>query len=191
MGKMRDELETAYYNWLCSVVVKDERFSHYRTLLAYLHHIPFRFSPSVPMDDNRAGDGIELRYRFGAYHDISYSIIGSELDYTPCSVLEMLVALSIRCEEQIMSVPEMGDRTYEWFWTMIRNMFLIDQIDDHFNLEYVKARIDIFLDRRYQPDGIGGLFYIPNTTKNLQNVEIWNQLNWWANNVLEEEGRGA
>ena len=54
-----------------------------------------------------------LRYRFGREIKLPSGIISSELDNYPCSVLEMLIALSIRCEETIMTDEEYGDRTVD------------------------------------------------------------------------------
>ncbi|WP_243133445.1 hypothetical protein [[Ruminococcus] torques] len=61
-----------YFNWMCQLVF-DGRYSKklsYRRLLKVLHKIEFTYS--IPMDGNRAEDGIDLRYRFG--YENGYSI---------------------------------------------------------------------------------------------------------------------
>ena len=76
----------------------------------------------IPMDGNRAEDGIDLRYRFGHEQHYSDAMVASFLDDRPCSVLEMMIALSIRCEEHIMDDPDVGNRTGQWFWSMIASL---------------------------------------------------------------------
>ena len=43
-------------------------------------------------------------------------MISAYLDNKTCSVLEMMIALAIRCEEHIMDDPDVGNRTGQWFW---------------------------------------------------------------------------
>ena len=97
----------------------------------------------------------------------------------PCSVLEMLIALAVRCEETIMDDPRYGDRTSQWFWTMMSNLGLNHMTDDVYNQEYITDRIYDFMERRYEPDGLGGLFYIKGCKDDLRDVEIWIQLCWY------------
>lgn len=96
------ELNQSYFAWMCQLV-SNERYSKrlsYRKLLTHLHEVEFTYT--LPMDGNRAEDGIDLRYRFGYENDYSEPMIASGLDDRPCSVLEMMIALSMRCEEQII-----------------------------------------------------------------------------------------
>ena len=55
----------------------------------------------------------------------------------PCSVLEMMIALSMRCEEQIMDDPDIGNRTGQWFWDMIDNLGLGEHERLKFDGRYV------------------------------------------------------
>jgi hypothetical protein len=131
----------------------------------------------IPKDGNRADDGINMRRRFALYRggDDSYDAIISELD-GPCSVLEMMVALAVRCEETIMDDPSKGDRTQQWFWGMITSLGLGSMTDDRFDEFYIDEAIEIFLNREYAPDGRGGLFTIRHCDVDLRRVEIWYQL---------------
>ena len=36
----------------------------------------------------------------------------------------MMIALAIRCEEHIMDDPDAGDRTGQWFWSMLVSLGL-------------------------------------------------------------------
>ena len=60
----RDEVKEEYFEWMCDFVC-DNRYSKrlsYRKLMIRLHQIDFEYT--IPMDGNRAADGIDLRYRF-------------------------------------------------------------------------------------------------------------------------------
>ena len=164
-----------YFNWLCGLVC-EKRFGvvvSFERLLWYLHNIEFRYI--IPLDRNRAENGISLRYRF-AGDDCVY------LD-GPCSVLEMMVALAVHCEEDIMDDPAIGDRTGQWFWGMIANLGLGSMNDRNFDRRYVDDVIERFLDREYEPDGRGGLFRIRNCDRDLRKVEIQHQMYWYLNSI--------
>jgi hypothetical protein len=138
------------------------------------------------MDENRALDGIELRYRFAHYKGIDFyptiKDVESYLD-GPCSVLEMMVALAMRCEDTIMDDAKVGDRTKQWFWGMITSLGLGGMRDDLFDKRYVTDILERFLNREYEPNGKGGLFYIRSCDKDLRDVEIWHQLLWYLNSI--------
>lgn len=78
-----------------------------------------------------------------------------------------------------MDNPTFGDRTGQWFWDMVRNLGLMNMTDDRFDEGHVRKVIDTFLDRKYEPDGQGGLFKIRHCRRDLREVEIWCQLNWY------------
>lgn len=141
----------------------------------------------MPMDENRARDGIDLRYRF-AYDSGLSRVEVKLLDRTPCSVLEMIVALAVRCETHIMSNDEIGDRTSLWIWKMFDNLGLSNEYDQNFNEACVDKAITRLIYREYEPDGKGGLFTVPNTKKDLRKVEIAYQMFWYLNNYINEEG---
>lgn len=176
-----DRINNDYFDWMCDMI-DSARFSKevsYRKLLAHLHNIEFTWF--IPLDDNRADDGIKLRRRYALILDdltIPDYILG------PCSVLEMMVALAIRCEESIMDDPQMGDRTGQWFWGMIHNLGLSPMIDSEFDRDYVDDVIARFLNREYEPDGTGGLFTVKNCEYDLRNVEIWCQLSWYLGSIM-------
>ena len=105
----RDELVNRYFDWMYQLVVDRYSKLSYRRLFAKLHSTEFIFE--IPMDGNRAEDGVELRYRFGREQNYPDAMVASLLDDTSCSILEMMIALSIRCEEHIMDNPDIGNRT--------------------------------------------------------------------------------
>lgn len=176
------EIANLYFEWLYDLVCEDRtgyRRQSYEKLLMYLHDTEFRYV--MLKDENRAEDGMDLRYRF-AYDHPSIDDADLYLD-GPCSVLEMMVALSLRCEENIMDDPLIGNRTGQWFWGMVRNLGLGPMTDDKFNLQKVKNIIDTFLNRQYDQDGRGGLFTIYDCRYDLRDVEIWVQLCWYLDSI--------
>lgn len=178
-----DILNDRYFEWMCSLVHDDgysERLN-YQRLLSYLHCIEFTYI--LEMDGNRAVDGRDLRYRFAYEHDYSYATIDKCLGVGPCSVLEMMVALALRCEENIMDEPDIGDRTGLWFWNMIANLGLGTMNDDEFNENYTEEIIDKFLKREYTRDGEGGLFTVKHSGHDLREIEIWYQMCWYLEKV--------
>lgn len=168
-------INNEYFDWMYNLV--DGR--QYSSLLMELHNIEFRYI--IPHDENRADDGISLRYRFALQSGFEDYI--EHLD-GPCSVLEMMIALAIRCEEDIMDDPRYGDRTRQWFWKMVVSLGLGSMTNDRFDRDYVRDRIDIFLNREYEPNGKGGLFTIKNCEYDLRDVEIWYQLSWYLDGIV-------
>lgn len=173
---MQFKIIDEYFEWLHDSVC-GERYAKsisFRKLLMYLHSREFVYS--IPKDENRAEDGMDLRRHFtreSGYPD-------DYLEYLegPCSVLEMMVALSIRCEN-FMDDAQIGNRTGQWFWGMIVSLGLGSMIDTRYDKTFVEEVIDIFLNREYEPDGKGGLFTITDCEDDLRDVEIWYQLCWY------------
>lgn len=179
---MRENIINGYFEWMFNIVC-DGRYINvsFRKLLMLLHDTEFIFS--IAKDENRAYDGIELRRHFGLSNGYSQDIIDEYL-FGPCSVLEMMIALSIRCEDTIMDNTEYGNRTGQWFWKMISNLGLSSMTDDMFDKQYVTKVIDRFLNREYEPNGKGGLFIINNCNEDLRDVEIWYQLCWYLDSII-------
>lgn len=171
---IRDEYFEWLYNYACKGRINN-RIS-YRKLFILMYNITFDFY--MHNDMNRAIDGEDLRYRF-AIKKGNEDIVNILDD--PCSVLEMILALAIRCEETIMDDPRYGDRTTQWFWDMLSNLGLNRMTDDNFNEKIAVKRIYDFMERQYSPDGKGGLFYIKGCKDDLRKVEIWTQLCWYLN----------
>lgn len=176
--KIRDE----YFKWLIELISYD-RFGNtsFIKLLTHLHETEFTYT--IKKDSNREADGIDLRYRFALtmkkYPDAELYLDG------PCSVLEMMVGLANRCEETIMDDTRYGDRTDQWFWQMINSLGLGSMYDELYDEAYVSSCIITFLKRRYSPDGRGGLFTIRGCKHDLRKVEIWYQLNWYLDTIVD------
>lgn len=177
---IRKDIERDYFEWLYNIVCEN-RYSEgysYRELLSYLHSVEFTYT--IRKDADRAEDGVYLRYRFA--YDTGCACADGYID-GPCSVLEMILALAIRCEEQIMDDARYGDRTGQWFWKMMGNLGLGAMIDERFDEQYVEDVIARFLNREYERDGRGGLFTVKNCDYDLRYVEIWVIMCWYLDTI--------
>lgn len=180
----REELEDRYLHWMYRLVNNDKyakRNAHHK-LFRYLHSVEFTYT--MDMDGNRYEDGIGLRYRFALDEGIDDSIVATYLDDEPCSVLEMMIALALRCEENIMDDPAMGTRIGQWFWTMVTSLGLGQMTDSRFNQRYAEQVVAIFLNRDYDYNGRGGLFTVEHPQRDMRDVEIWYQMNWYLNEII-------
>lgn len=171
-------IRNKYFKWLCNLVGFDNNYS----ILARAMHRK-EFYSIVKNDNNRAEDGKKIRELF--IKDVVISREYSE-DYLenilggPCSVLEMMIALSFRMEEILYECEEDGqDRSVQYFWQMIKNL----ELDEFTNEEYsedelfvVDMILDDLLERRYKRSGVGGLFPLRNYKKDQRTVEIWYQM---------------
>lgn len=172
-----------YFDWLYSLVMG--RDDSYTVLCEFLDSIEFSYIH--PMDGNRYEDGINMRYRYSFDTGIPKSAIARELDNQPCSVFEMMVALAVRIEEDMMETVEDGDRTGIWFKDMIKSLTLDDMTNRKFDEERAGKVVDSFLLRRYLRNGRGGLFTIQDPPDDLRKVEIWYQAMWYLNDIMKGE----
>lgn len=177
---LKDGIINQYFEWMYDLVC-GERYSKnisYWKLMNCLHSIEFQYS--VPNDKNRAEDGKALRFQFAVLNNCE----GAE-DYLegPCSVLEMMIALAIRCES-ITDDLEYGDRTAQWFWEMIVSLGLGSMTDKRFDRNAVEDAIYDFMDRDYAPNGEGGLFTVRNCKHDMRDLEIWSQLNEYLKTIV-------
>ncbi len=180
------DLRKMYFDWMYELVCDewDSVNQSYSELLSILDSIEFECS--LPMDSNRFEDGVDLRYRFGYENGIDDAEIAHELDNRPCSVLEMMVALAIRIEEQIMSDPDIGNRTGQWFMNMLTSLGLSGMEDNNLDVSYIHKTIDKFLNHKYERNGKGGLFTVQDRNCDMRRTEIWYQAMWYLDEVLKE-----
>ena len=179
-------IDREYFNWMYKLVCGTKRYNalSYSKLLHALHNTEFIFV--IDKDENRALDGVDLRYQFGYECGYSDEVIAECLDVSPCSVLEMMIALSLNGEQHIMDDPKYGNRTGQWFWNMIVSLGLSNMDDRNFDSLYFKEVMQRFLNRGYERNGRGGLFTIHDPSLDMRSAEIWYQFMWYLNEFLEE-----
>ena len=124
-----------------------------------------------PMDENRAIDGLELRDDF-EYETDEFLDKSSGLP-AQCSMFEMLAALAIRCENQLMRNSLIGDRTSKWFFEFLNNLGVLDCNERDVN-KIVDA-CNMFM------DGKKDLFPLKKKGIKQTNEQIWKQLMAYLN----------
>jgi len=180
-GWTTNELERRYYEWLTSSI--SGWSNRYSILLKHLYETPFRVT--MLMDENRVGDGLSMRTRFVWSEHLGAEERDILKKQRPCSVLEVMIGLAQRFEEEYMTQYSGEDPISIWFGPMIDSLGLRAYDDQHFDLYGFDRIMQTFLNRVYSPDGRGSLFYIPGTNEDMRQVEIWQQMMIWSRNNYE------
>ena len=165
---MNELIEMDYFNWLCAKVLKgyrNARGSMYYDLLHIMHNTEFVWL--IIGDKNRAEDGLELRQMFRNELNIETN---SLWDTMGCSVFEMILAFSTRCEFQT------DISTRDWFWRIVGHL----NLDEYRNVQegdiYIIQEILYKLVwRLYDHAGHGGMFPLNWPKRDQRQVEIWYQ----------------
>jgi hypothetical protein len=150
-----------YFHWLLKFIGNGLcRKNSYFELLKYLFNTDYYWS--IPMDEDRAADGVDLRYRFvvecGEDLEASYMYLSG-----PPSVLEVLIALSIKMEYIARGSIELS-KAGQWFWGMIKCLNIFDYYDGNFNSE----EVEYCLNRWFENEDNASIF--PNG-----HGELWSQ----------------
>lgn len=170
------ECSIQYFEWLLDKIeYRYIRTEDYTLLLKYLYEREFTWI--IPFDSNRAENGIGLRYEFKS----EYGFTG-RTDDKPCSVLEMLIALARDWEHDITYDFHKGDRSSQWFWTMIDNLELLNYPNLEFDSHEVEEILEVWLSRKFLKSGKKSVFPVKNWDTDQRNLEIWLQL---QNYVME------
>ena len=169
---MSDSVIKDYILWLGDKVKLEEKdeCGGYYLLIKALYRKEFYWTND--MDENRSDEGKSLRDIFAeecGLDDIPDEING------PCSVLEMMIGLAKRWNEEV-SLTEEEDDSALYFWQMIGNLGLEGCTDDKFDPEMVREKLDILLDRDYPENGEGCLFPLERSKESQKDIEIWYQL---------------
>ena len=191
-------LETDYIKWLNRIVFSpgDEHYGQLLYLLMTTEFTWFKTSRNdLYMDENRASDGLALRQQYADEHNISMDEINDILQVGPaCSMLEMIVAFAHRIDDEIMYDIQYGDRSAEWFHSMLHSLGIDQYNDSNWHRVAVKRKINIFLRRQYGWNGKGGLFWvdadeveiqgyftwIPDFKLDMNQLELWQQMGIWT-----------
>lgn len=169
-------LDELYFEWLysqvASIKLKNPRRTYYK-LFRILFTTEFQWF--VPNDDNRVEDGKGLRYECLDYNDIDYRDVDQDWLTLNCSYFELLVGLARR-----LAFLLSGD-TDECFWELLENIDLRKYNDhEHIPRREVMEILDRVMWRSYRANGKGGLFPLRRPRGNQRNVELWYQMNAYA-----------
>ena len=169
-----NRVERKYFNWLLSLVVTKEESRKYSMVFEHLYGTDF--VSYNEFDDNLIENLYSFRENEG--FDISFNI----------SVLEIMVYIANEIETTIMTNPEYGDRTGLWFWFMMESLDLIQFNNLRFNEQEVIKKLIIFIERRYQKDGFGGLFTVEDRKFDARKESIWSQAMTFVTEFAKNNG---
>jgi len=158
------------------------------------------FAWSVDADEIRAKDAVELRRIYSDEVGLSEGKSVREIDRIwksiggKCSVFELLLKLAMQLDS-LVNEEEEGSRISYFMEVFMRNLgldFSVSCVADNENREDreedFREKIDRFIERKYGRDGSGGgLFPLKKTSKDQRKEPIWNQMNEWLNEHLDED----
>lgn len=159
-----------YFAWLVSQV-QISNGKTYNGVFEMMHN--YEFVWTVPNDDNRVQDGIDLRHEFAGDK-------ASELVLEGATFLEVLIGISRR-----LAFTAGGDAEY-WAWKLMKNLRLHKRYDplSPYSAAKVNDTLETVVWRTYKPNGLGGFFPLRHPSEDQTKVEIWYQLNAY---VIEKE----
>lgn len=148
-----------------------QKYYEYTRLWEILHNIEFTWI--INRDKNRECDGIDMRE--------DYYIPSRFLDQEDyflnhwCSVMEMLVGLAIRVDNEFLGGDEPTPELF--FMEMIDNLGLREFTTRHCSKNEVNRIIKKWLDRKFNKNGKGSPFPVRYDHRDQRRVEIWDQMN--------------
>ena len=152
-----------YYEWLTSQI-HIPNGKNYSGLFEVMHNTEFHWT--VPNDDNRLQDGLDLR---------TYFLDGrkAQLNLNGATLLEILISLSKRVAFTGGGVPK------RWAWRLLKNLRLTTKSDPltEEDLEKINDVLDALVWRTYDANGRGGFFPLNHPEEDQTKVEIWYQMN--------------
>lgn len=171
---MTSDVSATYLEWLeRHVDAPRHPPKSYQGLLRLMHQKEFVWL--IPNDDNRVADGLDLRREF-------FRETNLQADLGPCSVLEVLVALSRRLSFAAGGKPE------GWAWQMIRNLELHKMWDPVTRRKaiVIEEILETLIWRNYEPDGQGGFFPLAWPPADQRKIEIWYQMQSYVMEIHTE-----
>lgn len=205
-----DELEgcKSYFEWLCEKAIPQldddlgsegaetpldiSEDTRKVKLCRFLYGMDFFVCDDIcPEDATQGVNGMDLRRRYA--ESVGRKVGKSERDidrikksiHGKCSVFELIIHLCNRLDE-MTNEEESGKTIWRFFDIMLENLE-IDITDSENGWATV---IGNFLHRNYGKDGTGGLFPVRKSAgKDLRKMSLWDQLNTWLNEHLDEDAQ--
>jgi hypothetical protein len=167
---MKNQVEQQYFEWLISQINVQGTRTLY-DLFEVLFTVEFVWT--VPHDDNRLQDGLDLRTEFFNGQKIN----GNK----GATVLEVLIALSRRLAFTA------GGRAEDWAWQLLTNLRLNKMTDPFTENKARKVHhiLETLIWRQYREDGFGGFFPLNWPDKDQTQVEIWYQMQKYVNEIQQ------
>lgn len=186
---IHNDIEELYYKWLTALAFPNETFQEqYADLLILLYETPYEWDRRFPLDENRYIDGVNLRDSFAYKMKLPQELISASIT-GPCNMLEMLCAFGVRIDNDIMANPSTGyDHGYYWIQKMMNSLGILRYSKMYWDQYEVQQILTNFMKGNYSADGDGGLFYMPNSEKDLRAMSIWDQMCYYiCKNYYEKE----
>lgn len=160
-----------YFNWLMDIIGGPGEYEDFIKLLYNTEYYS-----NIPNDQNRAVDGLELRY----YYEKETGLLCEKTG--PCSVLEMMIKLAMRTENGFLFDQKVGNRTNLWFWEMFSNAGF-DKIAKNGQKKWANAH---FLDKFLARETGTYFFKMAKSPENFGEMEVWEQLCRYISEKFED-----
>lgn len=170
-----------YWQWLSSIIGQNDKSIQTHSYVLGLLYSEL-FCAFCEDDHSRMQDALDLRESFcrdNPNERLYFPTFSANMG--PVNVLEVLIALCIRVENDIACDPRCEPNPGKWFWIMIENLGLLDYSDDRYDDEIAQEIVGQFLERHYMPDGRGGIFIFKNPAVDARELSLWEQLCTYIN----------
>ena len=130
-----------YYDWLTDEIDIDDKVNLYEHLLEYLFNTDFVWLKSIPLDENRAIDGVDLRKKYAKMlGQNDGNLLLNLMENKPCSLLEMFVAFADRMTQLVNTLSKES-----FFWMFIDNLGLGWATEYDFDIDIVAEILNDFM----------------------------------------------
>lgn len=167
----RSSVENDYLTWLVNRMNVVEG-KNYGMLLRELYRV--EFYSIIPYDEDRGADGLVLRHDWA--DEVGYN---GSLDFGVARVLEVLIGISLRIEDQLFGGPWMDEWDYKRvFWDLLHNLGVaeFDGVLSAVDYEKVGTLLDQFLSKTSHCDTFANIYHFCVTPRNLQKMNLWSQM---------------
>ena len=179
----RSSAENDYLTWLVRQMNVVEG-KNYGMLLRELYR--HEFYSIVKYDEDRGADGLVLRRDWA--DEVGYR---GPLDFGPPRVLETIIGISLRIEDQIFGGPWADEWEYvKIFWDLINNLELLDFDGVLSNADYenISDVLERFLSKNVTRGHFVTIFKIFAPESNFRKMNLWGQMHLyiaekWPGNV--------
>lgn len=156
---------SVYFDWLTNQIeIVGKPLRSYQGLFLKLFSTEFVWT--IPGDDNRVKDALDLRREF--VHEA-----GGQTQFLQfVSVLEVLIALSRRLAFLA------GGEAPEWAWHLLENLNLERCVDplSHITATRIDEVLHALVWRTYRRNGRGGFFPLKKPKGDQRKIELWYQM---------------
>lgn len=161
-----NELWKDYLKYLINRYNLDSYLNKYKRIFEILHNKDFEYF--LDRDENRYCDGIELRDDYKI--PIKYWDLHDKFMNKKCSLFEMLLALSIRMDNEVIGDPA-EEHPETLFIEMIDNLDLL-RTKSNYEIDY---KINKWIYRDFKKNGKGSPFPVKYDDRDQRYLEICDQ----------------